>query len=165
MLEVGFTGTQEELSEEQFESLRKLLTILRIGRSRPSLGILDRSPFEGLHHGDCVGADRTAHRIASELHYYISIHPPLNPVKRAWCKIEKDGGKYCLAKDYIPRNYDIVDETQALIGCPRTEVEELRSGTWSTIRYARKLKRPIFLIMPDGKVVMERRVEGYRFAV
>lgn len=59
---------------------------------------------------------------------------------------------------YIVRDHAIVDEVQFLIGCPRKDIEELRSGTWATIRYARKQRRNlncIILIYPDGGIVME----------
>lgn len=40
-----------------------------------------------LHHGDCVGADADAHRLAREhlTTTRIVVHPPDNPVKRASC--------------------------------------------------------------------------------
>jgi predicted Rossmann fold nucleotide-binding protein DprA/Smf involved in DNA uptake len=33
--------------------------------------------------------------------------------------------------------------------------EELRSGTWATVRYARRIGRPITLLFPDGGVLRE----------
>ena len=35
-------------------------------------------------------------------------------------------------------------------------IEQLRSGTWATVRHARKLKRPIVIINPDGTLLLER---------
>lgn len=48
------------------------------------------------------------------------------------------------AKPYLERNKDIANEgIDGLIAAPSGWVEELRSGTWATVRYARKLKRTI----------------------
>jgi hypothetical protein len=58
-------------------------------------------------------------------------------------------------KPYLVRNHDMVDQSEFLIGTPGEEQEVLRSGTWATIRYARKLKRPILIILPKGKLVAE----------
>jgi hypothetical protein len=43
-----------------------------------------------------------------------------------------------------------VDATGWLLAAPRTKTEEQRSGTWATIRYARKLGRQVCLLWPDG---------------
>lgn len=45
-----------------------------------------------------------------------------------------------------------------MIATPSSKEEELRSGTWSTVRYARKLRRPVTLIYPDGSVVEEKGI-------
>ena len=42
-----------------------------------------------------------------------------------------------------------------LIACPASADEELRSGTWATIRYARRKLKRIYLILPDGTVQEE----------
>lgn len=98
------------------------------------------------HHGDCVGADCEAHNILRSLGtYIIHGHPPSNPSHRAWCRfnaIEPEA-------PYLTRNKHIVDATGGLIACPNGP-ERLRSGTWSTVRYAIKRKKPIFVIMPNG---------------
>lgn len=50
-------------------------------------------------------------------------------------------------KPYLKRNIDIVDNTDILIGCPSGE-EIVRSGTWHTIRYAKKQNKKIMMIRP-----------------
>jgi hypothetical protein len=55
-------------------------------------------------------------------------------------------------KEYLDRNHDIVDSSDLLIAVSESTVEVLRSGTWATIRYAKKLRKPIKIIYPDGKV-------------
>jgi len=50
-------------------------------------------------------------------------------------------------KTYLERNLDIVKNSSLLIACPiNKNKEELRSGTWSTIRKARKHKLTIYIL-------------------
>jgi predicted Rossmann fold nucleotide-binding protein DprA/Smf involved in DNA uptake len=42
-----------------------------------------------------------------------------------------------------------------LIACPQTLKEEIRSGTWTTVRIARRLGRVIWLVYPNGAIVIE----------
>ena len=102
-----------------------------------------------VHHGDCIGADEAIHNICCE-NYKIVIHPPNNPSMRAFCYSE------CILyeKDYLDRNKNIVDKTDMLIAFPgSTEVK--RSGTWATVRYARKKNKRIILIYGNGQFVDE----------
>lgn len=132
---VGFTGTQHGMSRPQAATLAAGLRLLF-------------TAGDEFHHGDCVGADAEAHAIAAGIGFRIVVHPPTNPSKRAWCE-----GVIRPAKPYLVRNHDIVDETDVLIATPRELTEELRSGTWATIRYARKLMRKLCVVGPDGKVI------------
>ncbi len=99
-----------------------------------------------VHHGDCIGADTDFHNICSSLKIKIVIHPPDNDSMRSFCKSDI----ILPQKKYLARNHDIIDETDMLIAFPATKEEILRSGTWSTIRYARKKNKKIFIIFPDG---------------
>lgn len=54
-------------------------------------------------------------------------------------------------------DHDIVDATAVLVACPKEEEgEELRSGTWATVRYARRRHRPVYVVRPSGRVEEER---------
>jgi len=103
---------------------------------------------EVFHHGDCLGADMQAHGIAMKKRLRVVIWPPLDGSQRAYCV----GGEVRPADDYLKRNHKIVSASDALIACPRTISEELRSGTWATIRYAGKVARPTFIIFPHGRI-------------
>ena len=136
-MKVGFTGTKKGMTEKQKNKFARL--------------ILDLWPSE-FHHGDCVGADAEAHQIVERLSFgnviEIQIHPPENSDKRAFCKasiIRKP-------KDYLSRNHDIVNSTDVLIVCPKSNKEQIRSGTWATVRYARKKMKKIWIIYPDKRV-------------
>ena len=109
-----------------------------------------------LHHGDCIGADADMHDLAKEFGFCIILHPPIKSAKRAFCKGADEERE---PKEYIPRDHDIVDETEFLIATPNGTSEILRSGTWATIRYARKLGRRILIVYPDGSFVVENDEE------
>ena len=136
-MKVGFTGTQRGMTDMQTSALRSLL----------------RATDGEFHHGDCIGADDQAHDVAVALGLIPVIHPPINSAKRAWNTAHQ--GRICEPKKYLARNKDIVRETEMLIAAPGEDNEQLRSGTWSTVRFARKLGRAIWVIFPDGRTVSE----------
>lgn len=123
---VGFTGTQEGLSEKQKDFLYNFFDLMKI---------------EEFHHGDCIGADEQAHDLfVANMDKTVTIHPPIISSKRAYCS-NKGSSMYnnilvLPEKDYLARNHDIVDASDMLIVCPKTSKEEVRSGTWATWRYA-----------------------------
>jgi hypothetical protein len=97
-----------------------------------------------LHHGDAIGADAEAHDIAVALGCAIVIHPPQIEMQRAF----KTAADIRAPKPYLDRNRDIVRESEFLIAAPAEVIEELRSGTWATVRYARRLGRPVHRMTP-----------------
>ena len=104
------------------------------------------------HHGDCVGADFVFHEVCSQHnHIKLFIHPPNRGSMRAYCK----GNTVLPEKPYLERNRDIVDAIDLLLAFPSTQTEVLRSGTWSTIRCARKLGKRLITIFPDGSTKEE----------
>jgi len=52
----------------------------------------------------------------------------------------------------LERNRAIVDETDILLAAPLESEEQLRSGTWATVRYARKQHKTVLVIFPNGIV-------------
>jgi hypothetical protein len=134
-MKVGFTGTQSGMSRHQAAQLIDNLVALECTE---------------FHHGDCIGADNQADVLARNIVGRIVVHPPTNDSKRAFTT-RKAGTVVRPPKPYLERNHDIVDETDVLIATPRDErVEELRSGTWATVRYARKQGKRV-IILPRGK--------------
>jgi len=132
-MRIGFTGTQRGMTDAQRTMLREILTTF------------DHGEF---HHGDCIGSDAQAHEIALECGYCPIIHPPSDPRKRAWCEVPK----HLMRREYpyMIRNHHIVDETGRLIATPAEFEEQLRSGTWSTWRYAKRKNCKVVLILPNG---------------
>lgn len=107
-----------------------------------------------IHHGDCIGADFDCHVMAKEIGVRIIVHPPTNPKKRAFCQVDRPED-LLPTKDYRPRNYAIVDASRVLIATPKTMSEEHYSGTWLTVRYARRKHKQIRIVWPDGTVTKE----------
>jgi len=135
-MRVGFTGTQQGMTEEQYDAVMDLLVELE--------------PTE-VHHGDCVGADEEFHGIARcmKRRPKVHIHPPESQSKRARC-----GGDVSYpVKPYLERNHDIVDVSEVMVATPEQDHEVTRSGTWATIRYACKKGVPVHLVQRNGLVV------------
>ena len=130
---IGFTGTQDGMRDAQLDEVKDRLYRLY------------QKGADWFHHGDCEGADEEARSIAGDIGYQIHRHPGIGN-KRAGTSFNKTEEP----KAYLVRNHDIVDATAILIAAPRAKLEQQRSGTWATVRYARKLGRPIYIVLPDG---------------
>lgn len=142
---VGFSGTQRGMTSAQIYAVDRLLEediITQIA-----------------HHGDCIGADADFHNLSVLEGLVLIGHPPINESKRAFCIFDEVREP----KEYIERNHDIVDEADWMIFTPETFEEVLRSGTWSTIRYAKKKNKDGFIVWPDGVVKPLKEWEQGRF--
>ena len=118
------------MTTAQFHALRSHLSELR------------ERGYSNFHHGDCVGADDEAQRVARECGFLIFAHPPLSDDYRAFARYDWR----CPAKGYLERNRDIVDQASFLLAAPSTPDEQQRSGTWSTVRYARSRFVPVTIL-------------------
>ncbi len=134
----GFTGTKKGMTQRQRATVRYLFCELQLTE---------------LHHGDCEGADRQAHNLAWLLNAHLVIHLPSDEKLRAFC-----AGAHEIrpALPYLKRNGNIVEEgLDGLIAAPKDFIEPscLRGqGTWTTIGYARKMGRRIWIVRPDGTI-------------
>ena len=133
---IGFTGTKIGFSNKQICLFKNLV---------------NKYSFQEFHHGDCVGADKQAHDIIRNLYPNVKIicHLPINDNLRAFCICDK----YKVPKSYLERNRAIVNHTDLLIAISGTVKEQLRSGTWATIRFARKSQKEIRIILPNGAII------------
>lgn len=129
---VGFTGTRRGMTDRQ------------IGRLSEALITLKSEGFSIFHHGDCIGADEEAHDVAVRLGYTVVVHPPNDSRARAF----KPSSADLPEKPYLARNHDIVDACAVLLAAPVSSVEELRSGTWATVRYSKKTGTIVKLVLP-----------------
>jgi hypothetical protein len=132
-MKLGMTGNRNGISECALSELKKFVETNNISEA---------------HHGDCVGADTDFHNLCESFSIPIIIHPPDNNFHRSFCKSKS----IRTPKPYLVRNHDIVDECDVLIAFPETKTEVIRSGTWSTVRYATKNNKKVIIIFPDGEI-------------
>ena len=136
---LAFTGPRDGMQFAQFNTLRAQLT-----RLAPSL--------HTALHGGCVGADAQFHQLLreqnllsitevywSDITAQRAILPDLSLVRR-----QHDPDDPLLRNEVMARRCDL------LIATPAETKEKLRSGTWTTIRRARKFGKRILYIWPDG---------------
>lgn len=133
-IKIGFTGNRHGLRPYQKTQIEALL---------------DKYNHITASHGDCVGSDTDFHRLCidykrahPEKTITVHIYPPDNPILRGFNK----GDVVMPEKPYLDRNMDIIKNCDLLIACPVDKnKEEQRSGTWSTIRQARRLKLTTYI--------------------
>lgn len=142
MIHVGFTGTQVGMNNAQGMSVKNVL----FGLQRSFWG----------HHGDCIGADAQFHVICRSFQLLcggVTGHVPDNDKKRAFCQFDVEAEP----REYLVRNRDIVNVSDIMIATPRQADEQpFGSGTWYTVRYARRVKKPLALVLPSGRIEYER---------
>lgn len=134
MITIGFTGTRKGLRVDQIDSIIKTLDIYT------NIIVI---------HGDCIGADTDFHRTClkyrieyPEKKVTINIFPPIGNKLRGF----NIGDHTHEPKDYLARNLAIVRASDIIIACPLdAQMQEIRSGTWYTIRQARKRKVPLLI--------------------
>lgn len=145
-MSLGFTGTRNGLTRRQRAALQTLL--------------LDLEETEH-HHGCCVGADAEFHALADRAGNRIVLHPPILQQHRAMLATRCAELIEMVPRDYLDRDYEIA-KANILVACPKEETgEEVRSGTWATVRYARQLRarstapKTIYIIRPSGRIEEE----------
>lgn len=138
-MHVGFTGTQNGWTTAQSLAVYQVLSETIA------------SGFIVMHNGDCIGSDAAAGKLFKRLGGHLVIHPPLVSKKRTYLP----GDEIRPIKPYLVRNRNIVNESSCMIATPGEMVEQRRSGTWATIRYAQKRRKPLTIIFPDGTVKHE----------
>jgi hypothetical protein len=143
-MKIGFTGTRNGMTLLQKQTVLNIINNF----------YKNNDIIQEVHIGDCIGADYDFYKIISNFCFstknkiLLIGHIPDNNFKRAFCAydIEK------FPKSYLNRNRDIVDESDILISTPNEYIEQLRSGTWATIRYAKKQNKKIIIIYPSGTI-------------
>ena len=133
-MRVSFTGNQGGMTAAQKKAFRTLIRGADI-----------------FTHGDCVGSDAQAHQIAVECGVETNIRPCTITHKRAYC----EGNTIHDPKPPMDRNTDIVLDGDCLIATPKEFEEVQRSGTWATVRRARRKGKLVYIIWPDGKIERE----------
>lgn len=139
-MKIGFTGTRDGMTTEQHRAV---------------IAWAKTAGATEFHHGCCLGADDDAWEIFTsgpDLGFArpkTIAHPPIG--ERWLARNSKFlSDEVRPARDYLDRNRCIVDACDVLAACPKGP-EEQRSGTWSTIRYARKQGKRVVIFWPDGE--------------
>lgn len=134
---VGVTGTRKGWTSWQGHTFKAILVAL--------------DP-KWLHNGLAGGVDAQSARLAQELgikvHGYPSTHGPDLAAQRISDALDDPA-------EPLVRDRTIVAHSECLVACPRGHTEELRSGTWATVRYARKAGLPIWICWLDGSLTLE----------
>jgi predicted Rossmann fold nucleotide-binding protein DprA/Smf involved in DNA uptake len=141
-MNIGFTGTRRGMTAKQVSSVTDLINQLKPDK---------------VIHGACYGADYDFHDICIKARggYTVS-RPPL--IELYPSDIENtvaDCRGFDISNPQLPpleRNKRIVNASDRLIATPREFEEVLRSGTWSTIRYAKKVGKIVYIVQPDGDI-------------
>ncbi len=140
----GFTGTRLGMTPPQREAVR---------------GLLAAHAPACVHHGDCRGADQEFHEdcllTKEKRALWLVVHPPADIFYRAFCK-EFDQRRS--EKPFLQRNREIVDACGIVVAAPADMAEPPLGhggGTWHTIRYARRQRKKIYLVLPDGTIQSE----------
>lgn len=142
---VGVSGSRQPRTEAQWTWLRD-----RLAELRP----------DALHHGGCRGADEAAHETGLLMRrggsgMRIVVHPASGAGDWTYqdALVECEGVIVLPPQPPLDRNHVIVDAIDILLLLPDGP-ERLRSGTWATFRYARKINKRIDVCYPKGYVVM-----------
>lgn len=158
---LGFTGTRAGLTPQQLAVLLPLVATLGP----------DPLPIRIIH-GGAVGADQEFDEILAPAYWArgsgpgrlftailgitppILVHPASQVRRDYWlCDANYAALRSVLtAAPPLARNRLIIGAADRLLACPATPDEVLRSGTWSTIRYARQAGKSVTLVLPDGTV-------------
>jgi hypothetical protein len=135
---IGITGTREGMNV--FQRGQLILTLTR----------WFYRGWTEFHHGMCVGVDEESHEIVRRYWPEIRIvgHPPQN--QSLMTKKPLTYERLARPRPYLVRNKDIVDASRLLVVVPKENNEIVRSGTWSTYRYAKKKGLEVVLIRPGG---------------
>lgn len=139
MTSIGFTGTRHGMTAAQ---------------RRAVASIIDEAGVVTAHHGDCVGADADFHELVrrDSSGNRIVGHLPVNESDRAFCQFDEVREPL----PYMRRNAEIVKAADVMIATPYEAEQQPRGGTWRTVEMARKAKKPLALVLPDGMVRFER---------
>lgn len=142
MNHIGFTGTRNGMTDAQKATVDEII-------AREVCGDLTVA-----HHGDCIGADADFHELARGQGLAVIGHIPVDSSHRAFCKFDEERAPL----PYMKRNAAIVWESDLMIAAPPTMEELAYGGTWRTVGLARKAKRLLAIVLPDGSVKWENQL-------
>lgn len=122
-MKVGFTGTRAGMSPRQIDQLLLVLGVFGLPRGQEF--------HYGTHKHAQLKSDKLAARLAADYGFV--------PVPHG-----ADAG------EELTRDAALVAAIDILIAAPIRDKEELRSGTWATVRYARMRRIPVVMLSRGG---------------
>ena len=132
-MKIGVTGTRSGMTEHQCKEFTYLLSEFIINEE-----------IGEFHHGDCVGVDVDAAKIAKKLGFKVVCHPPIKDELRAF----HESDEFREPTSYFARNRNIVDECDVLLVIPYQDEWQDQGGTWYTASYCKKKQKPFTIIWP-----------------
>lgn len=140
MIQIGFTGTRCRMLPAQMVAVADFLG--------------QYSAFIG-HHGCAIGADSQFDGLArAALGFeHMVLYPMLFAGNKRGLVPQSPGDVWYKPQDPLVRNMDIARACDLLLATPKEMHMTLRSGTWTTIRYALQEEKPVFVVIPSGQVI------------
>lgn len=134
---LGVTATQRGLTRAQRDA---------------ALSYLQQLPLlTEFHHGGCVGGDEDLHFLVRGAFPGVPIFIHRGDTPEKWAHFPGDTHVTELrALPNLERNKVIVKTVGKLWAFPGERQEVLRSGTWATIRTAKRAGRSAIIFYPDG---------------
>lgn len=141
---VSSTGTRDGMTTSQMQVVLTELIVMH-----------ELETVVSIHNGLCEGADAQFAKMARPVFPYAEFvgHPGMNKRGESPTRdysIDRLFDKFWPVDEYLARDRVMAQLCDVMIGTPATANEVRRSGTWATIRAARKLKRRIIWFEPDG---------------
>lgn len=142
---LGFTGTRRGMTAAQQRTVARLIAQVAAHSETALVGL----------HGDCVGADVDFHLMCRRFGLEVICRPCNLTRFRAYTDARAVGPPV----PPMARNAKIVADSSLMFACPpNREVIKRGSGTWGTIAIARRDKRPLAIIYPEGDTLEEPKL-------
>jgi hypothetical protein len=107
-----------------------------------------------LHHGACMGADVDFHNVCidMEMIQLIHVHPSDDRFTNRLRQLKQIERVAMIWPEEAPlqRDLTMVQYSDVLLATPLQDDEIVRSGTWATVRRARKLRKTVHVFRRDG---------------
>jgi hypothetical protein len=141
-MRVAFTGTRHGMNAAQVQQLRYVLALFchadrHVGRT-PEF-------HYGTHETAVLLADVQAASLAKDAGYTLVPH-------------------HARPGEELARDRQEADDCDVMVAAPKSDKEQLRSGTWATVRYARARLKPVVMLSrgDSGRLPLRRASGAYR---
>lgn len=155
---LGFTGTRKGIATAQSRVLREMLMDPLMEPAR-------------VMHGGAIGADAEFDEAVTAVfglaHYdhpddgvVCEVYPATVERFSFWRWRDRAFRFAHSPMEPLKRNRIIVNRSDQMIACPAEAEEQPRGRTWSTIRYALRVGKPVTIICPSGGIIATGTLAG-----